>query len=262
MIKRPHILITNDDGIEAPGLRYLWEALSPFAKVTVIAPASEQSAVGLSITTRVPLKITQLTWPKDVKVWSISGTPADCIKLGLHAIVDETPDLIASGINRGTNAGRNILYSGTVGAAIEGVMHNIPSIAFSCSDYDAPEYFTASLYIPRIVNYVLEHHLATDTLLNVNFPLKTAGKIQGFKLTRQGKEMWVENPDKRSHPFEGHEYYWLGAKLLECQEEEESDVAWLRKGYITAVPVHIGELTDHRHLETYKQHFEERCQLE
>lgn len=262
MTARPHILITNDDGIDAPGIKCLWRALSPFANITVIAPASEQSAVGLSITTRTPLKITHLSWEDNVKVWSISGTPADCIKLGLHAIVDTVPDLIASGINRGTNAGRNILYSGTVGAAIEGVMHNIPSIAFSCCDFDDPDYHAASLHIPGIVHYVLEHHLAAGTLLNVNFPLKTISKIKGFKLTRQGKEMWVENPDKRSHPFEGHEYYWLGAKLLECPEEDESDVVWLRKGYITAVPVHIGELTDHRHLEAHKKHFEERFQLE
>jgi 5'-nucleotidase len=189
-------------------------------------------------------------------VWAINGTPADCVKLGLHAIMQQVPDLVVSGINRGSNAGRNLLYSGTVGGATEGVMHDIPSIAFSCCDFEDPDYLGAADHVRQIVNYAIDHRLAHGTLLNVNFPSKHGPRNQGCRMTRQGKEMWVEDPDQRYHPTEGHHYYWLGAKLLECDEHEDSDISWLRKGYTTAVPIHVCELTDHRVLATHKSIFE------
>jgi 5'-nucleotidase len=256
MSHRPSILITNDDGLFAPGIRELWKALSRIADVTVVAPLVEQSAVGLSITIRNPLKIEAITWSEGAEVWGVSGTPADCVKLGLTIISKKQPDLIVSGINRGSNAGRNLLYSGTVGGAIEGVLHDIPSIAFSCCDFDSPDYKSAAEHIPKFVDYVFKHPLSKGSLLNVSFPLKKHEQIKGFKLTRQGKEFWIENPDKRDHPFENHSYYWLGAQIKEFEEEEDCDISWLRKGYITAVPVHIGELTDHGHLAQQRDHFE------
>jgi 5'-nucleotidase len=259
MTNRPTILITNDDGIFAPGIKHLWKALSPFADLVVVAPAAEQSAVSLSITIRHPLRIEKVDWPlaEEAQLWSINGTPADCVKLALKVILPTPPQLIVSGINRGTNAGRNVLYSGTVAAVIEGTMHNIPGIAFSAADYFEPDYESASSHILPIVKYALENTLPQGTFLNVNFPRKSMGEIKGIRLAKQGKEYWVENPEHREHPAEGHSYYWLGAKLAEFAEEEGSDIALLREGYATAVPIHINDLTYHSFIVHQKEIFED-----
>lgn len=256
MNARPKILIVNDDGIHAPGIRHLWNSLKDVADITIVAPATEQSAVGVSITLRSPLRIQQVDWPENGTAWSITGTPADCVKMGLKVILNkEKPDLIVSGINRGSNAGRNILYSGTVGGTIEGIIQGIPGIAFSCVDYFDTNYKKVEKYIPKIVDYILKHPLPLGTLLNVNFP-EYSREIQGLKLTRQGKELWGEDPHERNHPIEGHTYYWLGAKLRQFDEHEDSDIIWLSRGYIAAVPVHVGELTDLTHLKDSREHFE------
>lgn len=255
-IKRPYVLITNDDGVNAPGIRHLWQALASYANVVVVAPFQEQSAVGLSITIRHPLQVSKLDWGTAHDIWAVSGTPADCVKLALSTILQERPCMVVSGINRGSNSGRNILYSGTVGATIESVIQGIPGIAFSCRDYEAPDYAAVSPYIPLIVDHMLQHPLPAGTLLNVNFPEKGNGGIKGLKMTRQGKEYWGENPDKRVHPSEGHPYYWLGAKMKESPEEEDSDITWLKRGYVAAVPVHVGDLTDDEHLKASKSLFE------
>jgi 5'-nucleotidase len=256
MKKRPKILITNDDGIHAPGIKHLWNALKDMADLFIIAPTTDQSAVSLSITLRQPLNIQKISWPEPTLAWSVNGTPADCVKLALAVILDSKPDLVVAGINRGTNSGRNILYSGTVAGTIEGVFHHIPGIAFSCHDYFDPDFLQAESYIPKIVDYIIKHPLPTGTLLNVNFPAKEHGLMKGIKMARQGKAYWMEKPTKRDHPFEGHSYYWLGAEWYECQEQENSDVYWLEKGFATAVPVHIAELTDHNHITQSKDHFD------
>lgn len=256
-VKKPNILITNDDGINAPGIYHLWKLLSPFANVTVIAPQTEQSAIGLAITLRSPLKIEKLSWRDEIVAWSINGTPSDCVKLGLKVVFNEKPDLIVSGINRGCNAGRSALYSGTVAAAIEGVLHGLPAIAFSCYDYWDTEYAMTDAHIPKIVQYVLNNPPPQGTLLNVNFPSRETPGVIGYKMTRQGKSYWIHDPVERLHPGENHSYYWLGLRLAEFEEEEDSDIAWLKKGYVTAVPIHINELTDHGHLQQGRSTFEE-----
>lgn len=256
MKSRPKILITNDDGIYAPGIRHLWNALKAVGDITIVAPSAEQSAVGLSITLRSPLRIHQVDWPEKTAAWSITGTPADCIKMGLKVILDnEKPDLIVSGINRGSNAGRNIMYSGTVGGTIEGIFQGIPSIAFSCVDYFETNYNKVEEYIPKLVDYIIKNPLPSGTLLNVNFP-EHKHEIKGFKLARQGQELMIEDPHERNHPAEGHSYYWLGAKLRQFEEHEDSDIKWLSRGYITAVPVHVGELTDLAHFNVSREHFD------
>lgn len=252
---KPHILITNDDGISSPGIQYLWQALKNHARLTIVAPATEQSAVGLSITIRDPLRLTKQDWPDDAVAWSLSGTPADCVKLALSVLMNDKPDLIVSGINRGSNAGRNLLYSGTVGGAIEAVLNDIPGIAFSCLDYVDPEYHLTLPFIPVVVEDVLKNSLPRGTLLNVNFPEKLH-KIKGFKLTRQGRQFHAADPDERIHPADGYKYFWLGCKLMEFEEHDDSDIAWLSQGYITAVPVHVEELTDHVHLQKNRDRFE------
>jgi 5'-nucleotidase len=257
MKNRPHILITNDDGVHAPGIRILYETLKNFGNVTVVAPSTERSATSMSITIRDPLIIEKHPWESGAAIYSATGTPADCVKLGLSVILKTKPDFVVSGINRGSNAGRNLLYSGTVAGAIEGVLQGVPSIAFSCHDFIEPNYLEVATYIPKVISNILKHPLPYGTLLNVNFPSKEHGTIKGMKMTRQGKEMWMENPSERQHPIGEFSYYWLGAKILECQEEEDCDVSWIKKGFAAAVPVHVGELTDHGHLQARRSHFEE-----
>lgn len=257
MNKRPHILITNDDGIHAPGIKHLWNALKEIAEITIVAPSSEQSAVSLSSTIRHPLRIERVKWEESDQVWSVSGTPSDCVKLALNVILQAKPDLIVSGINRGSNAGRNVWYSGTVAAIIEGTIRDIPGIAFSLAEYFNPSFDHVVPYIPHLVDYVRTQPLPNGTFLNVNFPPSTEGGIKGIRMTRQGKQYWAENPEQRHHPVEGHAYYWLGSKLAEFKEDEESDITWLNKGFATAVPIYIGDLTHGHHLTTHKTCFEE-----
>lgn len=257
-MKRPHILVTNDDGIHAKGIKHLWNALKHHADVTVVAPASEQSAVGLSTTIRNPLRIDAVDWDGGhERVWCVTGTPADCVKLAFKTILKNAPDFVFSGINRGANAGRNILYSGTVAATIESVMQNVPAVAFSCNDYHIdPNYDYAASFAPAILQYILEHPLPSETILNINFPEKKFGTYKGFKMTSQGKQWWAENPDKRIHPGEGSAYYWLGSKLHLDNPADDSDGAWLEQGYVTAVPIHVGNLTHTNHLAEKRAIFE------
>ncbi len=255
--KMRNILLVNDDGIYAEGLKYLYKALTGKAKITIVAPINERSGSGLSMTLAKPLKIFQIPWENGDKAYSVTGTPSDCVKLALNTLMDAPPDCIVSGINRGSNSGRTVLYSGTIGGVIEGVYRNdLPGIAFSSSDFNNPSYERFVKYIHPIVDHFMRHPPKTGTLINVNFPISKHEKIKGFKMTRQGKGFWTDNPDRRIHP-EGDPYFWLGGKWKECTEEADSDVSWLDKGYITAVPVHVNELTDHEHLEKHKVYFEE-----
>lgn len=253
MTKKPRILIVNDDGIHAPGLKHLWNAVEEIGDVSIIAPASEKSGVGLSITIYSPLHVESVTWGKQTPAWKVSGTPADCIRLALSVILEHKPDLIVSGINKGSNAGRTALFSGTVGGAIEGVMRNIPGVAFSCENFENPDYAATEKYVTQIVHHVLEHPLTKGTVLNVNFPDKPTFK--GIKMARQGRGYWIEEPDARKHP-DGYTYYWLGGQWGHHEEDLESDVRLLSEGYITAVPLHVEELTDHSFLSTRKDAFE------
>lgn len=239
---KPYILITNDDGILAPGIRVLWESLKDWADVVIVAPAREQSAAGLSITLRDPLRVEKHLWDDNTTAWAVTGTPTDSVKMALSVLLERKPDLIVSGINRGANAGKTILYSGTVSAVIEGALRDIPGIAFSTYDLQDPDYSLAAPYISSIVRYALEHTLPSGTLLNVNFPEKRLAPYKGLKMSRQGKGYWMEKPDSRSHPW-GHSYWWLGIRHEDYEEHEESDVALLADGWITSVPLYVSDLT-------------------
>ena len=254
MKQRPRILLTNDDGIRAPGLKHLWSGLKDYADLYVVAPLIEQSAVGLGITIRAPLHIEEAEWFGHTPAWSVTGTPADCVKMALSVLLPSPPDLIISGINRGSNAGRNLLYSGTVGGVIEGVLRGIPGIAVSSVDMQKPNYEIAEKHLMKFAQYMLETPLPQGTLLNVNFPSTLPG-VKGIRFARQGKGYWMEAPDKRCHPF-GAAYYWLGAKHADFEEEVDSDMALLAQGYAAAVPVHVGELTDHAHLHASRDNFD------
>ena len=258
MLKRPRILITNDDGISAPGIHHLWETLQPFADLFIVAPSCQQSGVGLSASWRSTLEIKEIQW-ETCPAWSVSGTPADCVKLALSILLPSPPDLIVSGINSGSNAGKNVLYSGTVASVIEGVFQGIPGIAFSSYDMNKTEYDIFKPFISPIVEYVIAHPLPQGTILNVNFPSISClqeRQIPGIKLTRQGKGYWMEKPEKVSLESSAM-LYKLGEKLVECQEHEESDIHWLKQGFITCVPIHVEELTDSRFVTAKKEHFEQ-----
>lgn len=257
MTKRPFLLITNDDGINAPGIKHLWEAVHEFADVVIVAPHAEKSGCGLSITWTKPLHIHPVKWEANASAWSLNGTPADCVKMALAVILERRPHMVISGINRGSNSGRTVLYSGTVGGVIEAALKGIPGIAFSFSDFDAPPVSVTKKYIFPIIQHFLDNPLPSGTFLNVNFPFNAKEGIKGFRMAKQGKSYWKESPDKRLHP-EGAPYYWLGGAWGGVDEEPDTDVALLDQGYIAAVPIQIGQLTCHSSYEKYKSLTEEK----
>ncbi len=255
MSNRPFLLITNDDGIHASGIRHLWEAVCDFADVAIVAPQSEKSGSGLSITWTRPLLIQKISWDDHTPAWSVNGTPADCVKMALSMILDRAPDLVISGVNRGSNAGRTVLYSGTIGGIIEGVLKGVPGIAFSFSDFETPPVAATKKYILALIEHVLKKPLPKGSFLNVNFPVDCQHLIKGIKLSRQGKGYWSEAPEKRTHP-EGTPYYWLGGQWRSFEEEADSDVAHLEQGYIAAAPIHVNDLTDLTVYNEHKKHIE------
>ena len=254
MEQKPKILITNDDGITADGIWHLWNALKGKADISIVAPAVQKSGVGLALTLHKPITINPVKWEGSTPAWKVTGTPADCVRFALRIVLKEKPDLIVSGINHGSNAGRNVLYSGTMGGVIEGALRKIPGIAFSSTEFDQPHFDRIEPYIFPIVAHILEHPLSEGTVLNVNFPSQFE-MFKGIKLARQGKGLWVEEPDERLHP-DGDTYFWHGGTWAHHDEHEESDVALLNEGYISAVPIHVEELTDHRFFDERKAHFD------
>jgi 5'-nucleotidase len=254
MEKKPLILITNDDGLDARGIYHLWRALHPIAETVIIAPSTEKSCSGVSLTLYHPLQIHSAPWEENVQAWKVTGTPADCVRLGVPEILGKNPDLIASGINHGSNAGQTVLYSGTIGGVIEGIHRNIQGVAFSLMEETNPSFEHCYSYIQKTVRYLLANPLPMGTLLNVNFPTASKG-IQGMKLGSQGRSRFIENPVKRQHP-EGQTYYWLGGKWDCVEETEHSDVAHLEQGFATAVPIKVDQLTHFSFLQERKENFE------
>ena len=259
MTKKPIVLLTNDDGIHAPGLKHLWKALKDSCEVHIFAPIVQQSGVGLSVTLRKPLQINPVKWEENTQAWSVTGTPADCVRMATNVVLSKKPDIIVSGINQGANSGRNLLYSGTVGGVIDGVMRGIPGIAFSCEDFENPNYEHFESQIHPLVNYLLEHPLPKGSFLNVNFPSQYKSDHKGCCFARQGLSYFKENPIKGNHP-DGWDYYWMGGCWDAHEEHEESDINLLTQGYITVVPVHVQELTDFQTFQERKKHFAELFQ--
>jgi len=260
---KPKILITNDDGVHARGIYNLWNAVKDLADVVVVAPSSQKSATGQASSLTKPLKIHTIgTWENNVEnIYSVNGTPADCVKLAISEILDRKPDLIVSGINRGSNAGRNVINSGTIGGVIEGVLRGIPGIAFSCSDFEKKEFDDLVPQVRDLVEHFLSEPPHRGSLFNVNFPTNSLDEIKGVRMTKQGRGYWIDTPEKRIHP-EGVPYYWLGGTWNELEEDKESDVNLLKQGYTTVVPIHIDQLTDLDLLDTRKEAFEKSFNTE
>ena len=250
MKKKPLILVTNDDGITAPGIRKLIGVMKTIGKVVVVAPNSPQSAKGHAITIDTPLHVKQeQSTDADVEEYSCSGTPADCVKLGIKVVLKRKPDLIVSGVNHGSNAAINVVYSGTMSAAIEGGVKGVPSIGFSLLDYSWDADFSAvSSYVKTIAKNVLDNGLPDGVVLNVNFPKRSEQPYRGIKIARQARSNWNEQFEKRVSPM-GKEYYWLAGAFENLDTGNDTDEAALEENYVSIVPVQI-DLTAHQFIKT------------
>lgn len=236
------ILVSNDDGIGARGIQELAKALKEIADVTVVAPATEQSAVGHAISMKNPLRVTEHFNNGEFFGYAVSGTPADCVKMGIRNILHEKPDLVVSGINHGANAAVNIIYSGTVSAAREATFMDIPAIAMSITSH-TPEYFESALKIVKdLALKIKENGLPKATMLNVNVPNIPADQIKGVKITTQGMSTWDDYYEERIDPY-GNKYFWLKGTLGDDDLDPESDEAALKENYISVTPVHF-DVTD------------------
>ena len=232
------ILVTNDDGIAAPGIKALTEVMHELGEIYIIAPDSAQSGMGHAITINSTLELKHIpNFLGTNKAYSCSGTPVDCVKMGVHEVMKSKPDLCVSGVNHGSNSSINVIYSGTMSAAVEGGIEGIPSIGFSLCDYSWDANFEyIKPFIKKIVLVVLENGLPEGVVLNVNFP-KT-DQIKGIKICRQAKAAWEEEFDKRTNPM-GKEYYWLTGKFVNHDNGEDTDEWALANDYISIVPVHF-----------------------
>ena len=244
-MKRPLILVTNDDGINAPGIRTLISEVKNIGDVIVVAPDSPQSGMGHAITINSTLHSSRIT-PKNSEIieYSCSGTPADCVKLAINELMPRKPDLCVSGINHGSNSSINVIYSGTMSAAIEAGIEGVPAIGFSLLDYSWNADFSHSKdLIRKITLNALNNGIPKGVVLNVNIPAVKKSDIKGVKICRQAKAYWVEEFDKRKNPL-GQEYYWLTGKFVNKDQGEDTDEWALKNNYISIVPVEF-DLTAH-----------------
>lgn len=244
-MKTPLILVTNDDGISAPGIRALIAVMQEIGTVVVVAPDSPQSAMGHAITINSTLHLNKIsTDDAAVLEYSCSGTPVDCVKLGVNEILKQKPDLCVSGVNHGSNSSINVIYSGTMSAAVEAGIEGIPAIGFSLCDYNwNADFESIKPFIKKIALEVLAKKLPEGVVLNVNFPKLAEKDIKGIKICRQAKAMWAEKFDKRQTPF-GKDYYWLTGAFVNQDKGEDTDEWALHNGYISVVPVQF-DLTAH-----------------
>ena len=249
MKTKPLILVTNDDGITAPGLRNLIEVMNEIGEVVVVAPDSPQSGMGHAITINSTLYCDRIKVTDGPQLeYSCSGTPADCVKLAINELLDKKPDLCVSGINHGSNSSINVIYSGTMSAAIEAGIEGVPAIGFSLLDFKwNADFKPLKEYIKKISLEALKKGIPKDVVLNVNFPLLKNGKIKGMKICRQARAYWVEEFDKRTNPM-GREYYWLTGTFINEDKGEDTDEWALNKGYISIVPTQF-DLTAHHSLQ-------------
>ncbi|MBW1644848.1 MAG: 5'/3'-nucleotidase SurE [Deltaproteobacteria bacterium] len=247
-VKIPQILVSNDDGINAFGIRVLADYLRPLGQVTVVAPDREQSACSHSLTLRNPLRVDMV----EEGFYAVDGTPTDCINLAVNAIMKKNPpDLVVSGINKGGNLGDDITYSGTVAAAFEGTLLHIPSIAVSLVVEREHHFETAARTAREIAALILRRGLPADTLLNINVPDCPWEKLAGFQVTIQGKRIYSDSVAENVDP-RGRKYYWIGGDIMGGEQIENSDLVAVQNGHVSITPLHL-DLTNYRALETLRQ---------
>lgn len=248
---KPLILVTNDDGISAKGIDALVQSVKKFGEVVVVAPDSAQSGMGHAITISKPLRISKSSIFPDIEAYSTTGTPVDCVKLGIYEILKRKPDLIVSGINHGANFSTNVLYSGTMSAAVEGAMENIPSIGFSLCDFAHDADFSgAQKIVEQVVEMALRNDFPSNICLNVNIPKLPAEELKGIQFCKQAAAFWDDRFDKRTDPF-GGTYYWMTGQFKEIEVEVDTDLHYIKEGYATIVPTQF-DMTAHSVLTNLK----------
>ncbi|MBI2793663.1 MAG: 5'/3'-nucleotidase SurE [Ignavibacteria bacterium] len=253
------ILVTNDDGIDSPGIAALVHAMRSVGEVMVVAPDRQQSAVGHALTVASPLRAVPFHRNGEVFGWAVNGTPADCVKLAVSALLDKRPDIIVSGINHGANTSVNAIYSGTVSAATEGTLMGIPSMAISLATFD----HQADLSLAREVASemaikLISINLPSGTLLNVNVPAVARAEYKGLRVTRQGHSQWMDSYDRRTDPH-GREYFWLIGKMVSIAAVEDADDLAVAAGYASVTPLHY-ELTNFSVIDDLKIKLQEQHQ--
>ena len=242
--KRPLILVTNDDGVTAPGIRSLIEWMKELGDVVVVAPNQGMSGMGHAITINSTLRLFEKHKDEGLVEYSCSGTPVDCVKFGVKVVADRAFDLLVSGINHGSNSSINVIYSGTMSAAIEGAIEGIPSLGFSLNNHSMDADFSAcKIYVQQLARKVLEKGLPKGVCLNVNFPNLPKEELKGIKVCRQANAYWDENFDERKDPF-GNSYYWLSGVFVNMDGGESTDEEALKNGFVSVVPTKF-DLTAH-----------------
>lgn len=248
------ILITNDDGINAEGIYVLHKAMAQLGEVFIVAPDRERSASGHAITVHHPLRVEKAKMEFAQKAWMVDGTPSDCVKIAVNALLDAPPDLVVSGINRGPNLGSDVLYSGTVSAAIEGVILGLPSIAVSLAAYENTDYTFAAEFTKRIAILLQTKKMPENTLLNINIPNLPREDLAGVAITKLGERKYENIFEARKDP-RGRTYYWLAGDVLDCQchlpGEIDCDVAAIRNNMVSITPIHF-DLTNYQLLDELK----------
>jgi 5'-nucleotidase len=240
------LLLTNDDSIYAAGLAELWSALREIAEITVVAPDRERSATGHGITVDRPLRAEHLSMFEG-QAWAVDGTPADCVKLAVNCLMEERPDLIVAGINRGPNLAIDVLYSGTVSGALEGIILGIPALAVSVAEYECPDYRYAALFIKKLIPKVLNSIICKDTLLNVNVPSLPVSEVEGVRITRLGSRRYLNSFETRTDP-RGRKYYWMNGDVMDAEDGTDTDVTAIANKMISITPIHL-DLTNYRALD-------------
>jgi 5'-nucleotidase len=244
------ILVCNDDGIGSEGIFQLADALSEIGEVIIVAPLTEQSAVGHSITMKVPLRVTKYNIRNKFEGYAVSGTPADCVKFGIKNLLKEIPDIVVSGINHGANTAISIVYSGTVSAAREAAIMDCPAIAFSVTDHKPTHFEFARKVAKELTLKVVEHGLNKGTLLNVNIPNIPESEIKGIIPTQQGCSKWDDIYEERTDPY-GNNYYWLTGTMTNYNNDLKNDQIAVLNNYVAITPIHF-DLTDYKVYEELK----------
>lgn len=248
-----YILVTNDDGIDSAGIHALVHVMRRLGEVVVVAPDRQQSAVGHALTVSSPLRATPFHRDGEMFGYAINGTPADCVKLGVSTLLERRPDIVVSGINHGSNASVNAIYSGTVSAATEGTLMGIPSMAVSHTSFDHRADMTLAAEVAyTVASRLLDLHLPAGTLLNVNVPDVDRSSFKGYRIARQGYSEWKDAYDTRMDP-QGRPYYWLSGEFVTIQEHADADDLLVAEGWAAITPIHY-ELTNFAYLERLQAH--------
>ncbi|KNZ70237.1 stationary-phase survival protein SurE [Thermincola ferriacetica] len=239
------ILLSNDDGINAAGIQALREAMETVGEVVIVAPDRPKSASGHGITVHKPLRVDEIRYSNSsTKGYAVNGTPSDCVKLALEGLLTKRPDIVVSGINFGPNLGTDVLYSGTVSAALEGVIHGIPSIAVSLASYEKEDYTLAARAAIQVVKAVVEKGLPDETLLNINVPAVPEKEIKGITVTKLGKRIYKNTFEKRKDP-RGRDYYWMAGEAVDLAGDPDTDINAVKRNEISVTPI-VFDITNYQ----------------